>query len=315
MIQASGTRWVRLWAHLTSLWPTQGAINQQLLNELDYQISLARAYGCGVILTVHHDLPSWINGSTVPTRAPADTGPSSPWAVMFTAFASRYSVNNANRPVPSATVDMLEFCNEPNQLWNTNGLTVDLPFAVANLFTRAKSIVAQFNGSPLVAGPATGDLGPEILGLDNYVDFTIRVLNVLKGNGFFNAGPNFSAVWTQHNYSDVSYDHGPDTTAPDRNTYRTTDPNTRRQTLRSLTTRNILNQNGWRGWPSGNAGDARLFITEGGADRPSVARVWNPSVGLNGDQTGYENYQNYLGARNLQRLATDTQGAGCEMVL
>ncbi|HEX4423171.1 MAG TPA: hypothetical protein VH165_34905 [Kofleriaceae bacterium] len=81
--------------------------------------------------------------------------------------------------------------------------------------------------------------------------------------------------------------------------------------LRSLNATLLLAEFCWKGWPNALASDPRIFLTEGGM-RNSAAAKWNFGTD---DKVGYENYQSFLGYRNLQRLATDTLGLGCEMFL
>jgi hypothetical protein len=77
--------------------------------------------------------------------------------------------------------------------------------------------------------PASGaGDGPEA-GSRNYFDFTNDLLSRLDGNGFYNVAPYGSVtaptnvcIWTHHNYADITYDHGVNTTALDKGSYQKT---------------------------------------------------------------------------------------------
>lgn len=315
-IADSSTRWVRIWAHLTSLWPSEGDLKVNLRNELDYQIALAKVYGCGVILCIHHELPSWINGSA-DNRVLPPSGPNSKWAAVYSALATRYSMNTPNKPYNNlAQVDILEFCNEPNGLASETSDTVQSK--VADMWFRAKTISNSLGGWPLSAGPATSDIDTPSR---NYWEFVAGLLSKLQANGFYtNAGNNAAAVWTHHNYNDVTYDRGPNSnTASVRADPFAGDGRFDYYHLRSRNVRDLLadTSRGWRGWPYGTLGDAHYFITEGGAKRTSAAAVWTDSILKQNDPTdaNWEWWQSMLASRNVARLATDDQGAGCEMFL
>jgi hypothetical protein len=74
-------------------------------------------------------------------------------------------------------------------------LTGDVAYTTATLFKRARKVMNDLGGSPIVAGPATGDLAgpatgndwelPALPGRRNYYDFTTDVLANLAGNGFY----------------------------------------------------------------------------------------------------------------------------------
>jgi hypothetical protein len=310
----SQTKWVKLWLHLPSMWPTKSFLSEDLRNHLDFQIAVAKSYGFGVILGIHHDLPSWINGGVRSTDIPLDTSETGNWAQMFSAFASRYCATNPARPYNGLSqVDIFEFCNEPNQLWttNTNGNT-DIPGTVAILFKRAKKIAIGLGNAPLVAGPGVSDMAPDVVtGDGNYYDFTQKVLQRLAGNGFYDLTPHSVCVWTHHNYSDVTYDHGATTKALDRDTYmKNNTPQFDRFNLRSAWARALLVNGGWRGWPAGDPSNPRMFITEGGAKAQVVMPRWKIT-----DPAQFPAKQSELVARNLIRLSDDTAkgGAGADM--
>jgi hypothetical protein len=277
----SGTRWVKIWADLLSLWPDENSLNVQRRDGLDFQIALAKAYGFGVILSVNFQLPRWITGAPDPVdprlsptqrasqnelymrQMPLDTTPGCKWELAFKALASRYSRtgNPNNRPLNNmATVDIIEFCNEPNQTWynlDADGiyrLTGDVAYTTATLFKRARKVINDLGGSPIVAGPATGDLAgpatgndwelPALPGRRNYYDFTKDVLANLAGNGFYKVGSDLLCMWTQHNYSDVCFDQGRNTQAPSAGRYRLKDPQFVRSQMRASMTRTLLQQGG-----------------------------------------------------------------------
>jgi hypothetical protein len=309
LIADSGTRWAKVWVDLPSLWPTEAGLNTVLRDSLDRQLALLKTYGCAVVLTINHELPEWINGSTDRFRAPSNTDANGPWSRMFSALASRYSLSNPNRPFSGYSyADIIEFCNEPNQLWNP-APNDTVAGTVAVLFKRAKQISAALNGTPLVGGPATSDLGPEFLGeTNNYWDFTVNVCRRLAGNGFYDVGTPAMTVWTAHNYTDVTYDQGADTIAPDRDLYQVGNPRFSRRTIRSRATFDLLQREGWRGWPEGNAGYPHIFLTEGGAQRQVVTKRWSIS------DAQFEDYQAFLVNRNLVRMTAADTGAGVDMM-
>lgn len=308
----TNTRWVKIWVHLRSLWPTENNVNTTLLNQLDWQIAVAKLYGKAVILTIHHDFPLWINQGQHQEDIPLNTDLDGPWCFMFGILASRYCYTNPNRPYNGYSyVDIIEYCNEPNQIWTTNpNGNSDLAGTVALLFKRAKQIVAGFGGgTPVVGGPAVSDLGPDILaGNRNYYDFTDAVCQRLSGNGFYSVSPNTLCVWTHHNYTDVTYDQGYGTTFP--NDPFPDNPRFMRSNLRSSSVRAIIARNGWRGFPNNNPGDPRIYLTEGGAQRQVVVPRWGIQ------DADFVAKQNYLVARNLFRLSDDvgSNGAGIDMM-
>jgi hypothetical protein len=309
MIAETHTRWVKIWVDLPSLWPDSG-LNYTLLGQLDYQIGLAKVYGCGVILTISHDLPHWINNSSDTRRLPEDTSLGGPWTQMFNYFAVRYNVTNPSRPYSGwSYVDVIEFCNEPNLLAHSNGID-DLPTTIAVLFKRAKQIISYYNNLPFIGGPATSDVGPDkVAGRRNYYDFTTDVLSHLNSNGFYSVGNNTSCLWTHHNYTDVSCDHGANTIAPDRATYYTGQGQFDRFHLRSGSVTELLGNLGWKGWPNGQSTNPRMFLTEGGA----FAQKVNPFWGLDGSEASFQIAQNNLVSRSLTRLSTDDVGFGVDM--
>jgi hypothetical protein len=164
--------------------------------------------------------------------------------------------------------------------------------------------------------PASGaGDGPEA-GSRNYFDFTNDLLSRLDGNGFYNVAPYGSVtaptnvcIWTHHNYADITYDHGVNTTALDKGSYQKTAAQYDRFHLRSAWVRALL-VNRWRGYPSGDASNPRMFLTEGGARKEAVASAWHTS------DAQFPAMQSTLVARNLIRLSDDTPtgGAGVDMM-
>lgn len=344
----SGTRWVKIWADLLTLWPQQNELNVLRRDGLDYQIALAKANGFGVILSINFRLPQWITGAPNPVgpadsdqrknqdkyfsqQMPRDTSPGCNWELAFKALASRYSrTGNPNgRPFNNlATVDIIEFCNEPNQNWyelNSDGLyklTGDVAYTTATLFKRARKVINDLGGSPIVGGPATGDLAgpdtgndwelPALPGRRNYYQFTQDVLANLAGNGFYKVGSDLTCMWTQHNYSDVCYDQGRNTKAPSAGRYRLDAPQFVRTQMRASVTRTLLQQGGWKGFPTGSSADPRLYLTEGGTTRAVIDKEWGKPSTPGGpnklSDADYLTTQALLTYTNLVRLSDDAPG-------
>jgi hypothetical protein len=334
-LSAGGTRWLKLWVDLFKLWPGENNVDLNMRDQLDYQIALAKSQGLGVILSISHRLPRWITGAappdpnsklqidTYPQLMVRNTDPDGPWAFAFASLASRYSAANLNRPWGGlAQVDILEFCNEPNQLLldHTYNLAGDVAGTVAVLFKRARKIVNDLGGSPIVGGPATSDLDTNHLPNGrNYFDFTNDVLLRLAGNGFYRVGADTTCVWTHHNYTDISYDHGASTNAPTSKgltPYMKGSPQFDRQHLRSAWVRALLVQQGWKGFPYGSPTDPRLLITEGGTTRAVLDKEWGTGNPKRLSEADYRTTQALLMARNIVRLSDDTPtgGAGVDMM-
>jgi hypothetical protein len=299
----SGTRWARFWVHLPSLWPRRDYVDPGLLDNLDFQIAAARIF-CGVqgvILSFHHDLPQWINGSADPRALPQDVSLTGGWALAVSQFAARYNRFNASRPYGGYSwIDVLEPFNEPNLLapkstapngWNHGE-------AVAFMMYRAKQIIGNpgYGNNPIIGGPAVHDTTEtSSTGKTDYDEFTRQVLGGLANNGFYNLRDpqglpyDHSVVWTMHNYNDVERDlAGSD--------------------MRSKRVADLLSQRGWAGWPNGTPGYPGIFITEGGADMDRLAALYpghNYSFLLNKQATLLQN--------NLDRLGTDDVGRGIGM--
>jgi hypothetical protein len=191
---------------------------------------------------------------------------------------------------------------------------------VATLYKRARKIVNDLGGSPIVGGPATGDLDTTFLpNRRNYYDFTDDVLQRLAGNGFYRVGSDSTCVWTHHNYTDISYDHGAATNAPSSkglNPYMKDSPQFDRKHLRSAWVRTLLQQRGWKGFPYASPSDPRLLLTEGGTTRAVLDKEWGTGVPKRLSESDYRLTQALLMARNIVRLSDDTAagGAGVDML-
>jgi hypothetical protein len=328
----TGTRWIRLWADWPTLMPARGQFDAARLAALDAQIVQAKADGLKVMLTLFR-FPTWANGvdamsatqlaATMPDRRkasqtddkakttlmryPASVSASSDWGQFFRFLAGRYSVNNPSRPIPGATVDMLEIANEPNLTWwpqQAPSTTTD-PYAqggivihkvVARMLQTAGLIVANYGNRPLVAGPGTHD-GDVVDRLQtHYGSFMNRVLDELTAIGF-KGGPIFA--WTHHNYTDVTYDQGVGTTAPDAAT------NSARSTNRAAAARAKL-VGRWRGWPTNDPAKPGVYLTEGGVTLSNIASRYGIT-----DPVAQRAKQADLIQRNWARMAPDTgEGAG-----
>lgn len=333
----TATRWARLWADWPTLMPTAGTPDPAILTALDEQIALARRDGLSLILTLYR-FPTWANGvdamtdaqlaATMPDRRtstqpdsrakavefryPDDVSATSPWAAFVDLLVRRYSRNSAGRPSLDATIDVLELCNEPNlQWWPLHGpsATAD-PFApgqivvhdvVARMFETAKAITAGLGDEPMLAGPGLADF------LDNsrlrvgYASFASRLLPLLPGRGF-TPGPRFA--WTHHNYTDVTFDQGPGTTAPDAASVPARATNNAADMRRRLV-------GAWAGWPAGDAAGPAILITEGGVTLQSIASAARWAIA---DPAAQRAKQAELIRRNWDRMATDDgDGAGIAM--
>ena len=331
----TATRWVRMWADWPSLAPARGQRDDTRLAALDEQIALARRSGLRVMLTLYR-FPSWANGTgamtpaqlaaTMPDRRtatqsdiqaksllfryPDDVSPASDWGQFVELLVARYSRTNLARPSLEAAVDVLEIANEPNlQWWPQMGpsTTAD-PFGtgpviadqvVMRMFASAQTIVARYGGEPMLAGPGSADVTDTNRLRTGYASLAGRLLSGLPGAGFV---PGSRFAWTHHNYSDVTFDLGPGSTAPDA----TTDPTRRVNRAADMRTRLVGT---WAGWPSGSADDPGLLITEGGVTLRNVALRW----GID-DPAAQRAKQADLLQRNWARMSAGAQAAGVGMV-
>lgn len=327
----TGTTWVRLWADWPSLQPEshlapdRGSGAWRLL-ELDKQIAQANADGISVILCSYR-FPTWANGTASLTAAqdaayrledriaeggdpasrkglhfklPADFGANSAWASWIEFLVRRYSEHSPSR---RATIAALELVNEPNaQVWPLeapSGTTdpydpgpITVHRAVAQMFETAQSITGAYRSTPMLVGPATSDRTDEARLAIGYATFTAALLDELACAGF-EAGPRFA--WSHHNYTDVEYDQGSGSL-------------TGRTSNRAATVRQML-VGRWAGWPHGDALRPAVLIPEGGARLTRIASVYG-----NADPAFVQAIQADLIQRNWDRMSTETEGAGIEMV-
>jgi hypothetical protein len=330
------TRWARLWADWPTLEPADGQLDTVRLAALDAQIARAKRDGVNVILTLYR-FPTWANGvdamtpeqlaATMPDRKaasdpdtkakslllryPDDVSETSRFGRFLDTLASRYSRNNAARPVPDAIVDFIEVCNEPNYMWwpqqgpsatagNPYGTgPITIADVVARMFATAQKITARYGGEPMLCGPGSSDTTDGGRLRTAYHSFAERLLPALAAAGFV-PGPKFA--WTHHNYTDVTYDQGARSTFPGaaqdatRNTNRAADMR-----------RRLVNR--WAGWPAGDAANPQLLITEGGVTLPNIGSKW----AITG-ATAQRTKQSELIQRNWNRMVGAGEGAGIAMV-
>jgi hypothetical protein len=331
----SRTRWVRLWADWPSLMPFADQLDPIRMAALDAQIGRARADGMRIVLTPYR-FPTWANGTdaltsdqlaaTMPdrrtvsqpdTRAksllfryPDTLSPMSAFGRFVRLLIERYSSNSPNKPTASTSVDILELCNEPNlQWWPQQGPSTTLdPYdrgpivvhdAVLRMFITAKQIASDVGSDIVLAGPGSADLTTSDRVRTGYHSLAERILTNLAEAGVV-PGPRFA--WTHHNYSDVTYDQGPGSTAPDAGT------NPARQTnLAADMRRRLVGR--WSGWPAGETDNPQLLLTEGGATLSNMRARY----GLT-DPADQRRKQAQLIQRNWDRMASDSgDGAGIAM--
>jgi hypothetical protein len=332
----TGTRWVRMWADWPTLMPNASGFAPAIIDSLDEQIALARRDGLRIVLTLYR-FPTWANGidqlsqaqldATMPDRKasaaspdtsaksplfryPADVSPGSAWGNFVDRIASRYSAGNPNRPSLDATIDVLEIVNEPNlQWWPQQGpsTTAD-PYGpgplvvhdvLVRMFATAKAIVARYGNEPMLGGPATADSVGDTRLRTGYGTLTDRLLAAL-GAASFTGGSRFA--WTHHNYTDVTFDQGPGTTAPDAGT-------TPRTTSFAADVRRRLIANAWAGWPAANPADPWIMLTEGGVTIQSIRSTtrWNIP---DSDPARQRAKQAELISRAWDRMASTADGTG-----
>jgi len=330
----TGTRWVRMWADWPTLMPTAGGFDAAILGSLDQQVALARRDGMRIVLTLYR-FPTWANGTaalsaaqlvaTMPDRRtatqpdarakalnmhyPDDVSPGSAWGVFVDAIASRYSRGNAARPTLDATVDVLEICNEPNLQWwpqqgpsNTpnDAFGAGDPIVhqvVTRMFDSAKTITARYGGEPMLAGPGAADSVGDSRLRTGYDTLSDNLLPALTAAGF-TAGARFA--WTHHNYTDVTFDQGAGTTAPDAGTVD-------RTTNFAADMRGRLVRGGWAGWPAGDPADPGIMLTEGGVTIQSIASAARWGIT---DPAAQRLKQAELIQRAWDRMASTADGAG-----
>jgi len=315
--------------------PDASGFDPAIIDSLDEQIALARRDGLRIVLTLYR-FPTWANGTaglspaalqlTMPERKasaaasdasaksllfryPADVSRGSAWGTFVDRIASRYSAGNAARPSLDATIDVLEISNEPNlQWWPQQGrsTTAD-PYGpgpvvvhdvLARMFATAKAIVAQYGNEPMLGGPGLADSVGDTRLRTGYGTLSDRLLPALTAAGFA-AGARFA--WTHHNYTDVTFDQGPGTTAPP-----VTDPASRTTNFAADMRRRLI-AGGWAGWPAADPADPWIMLTEGGVTIQSIrnAQRWNIT-----DPAGQRAKQAELIGRAWDRMASTPDGAG-----
>jgi hypothetical protein len=331
------TRWARLWADWATLEPAAGQLDLTRLAALDAQIARAKRDGLRVMLTLYR-FPTWANGTDVMSaqqlgstmadrktatdpdskaksllmRYPDDVSEPSAFGRFLTTLVSRYSRNNARRPVLDAVADFIEVGNEPNYTWwpqqapSTDPAnpyatsTITIADVVARMFVTAQRITARYGGEPMLCGPGISDTTDGGRLRTAYHSFTERLLPALAGLGFV-PGPRFA--WSHHNYTDVTYDMGPGSTFPGA----ATDPT--RLTNRAADVRRRL-VGRWAGWPAADAANPQVLLTEGGVTLPNIAARWGIT-----DPAAQRAKQAELVQRNWNRMAVNTgAGAGIAML-
>ena len=334
----TGTRWVRMWADWPTLMPDAGGFDAAIIGSLDAQIALARRDGLRIVLTLYR-FPTWANGTadmtqaeldaTMPDRKssataldtsaksllfryPDDVSTGGAWGDFVDRIASRYSRGNPARPALDATVDVLEIVNEPNlQWWPQQGPSADPadPFGagpvvvhgvLARMFATARTIAARYGGEPMLGGPAAADstAATDSRLRTGYDTLSDRLLPALASAGF-TPGPRF--VWTHHNYTDVTFDQGAGTTAPDAASVPA------RATNSAADMRRRLLAGRWAGWPAGDPADPGIMLTEGGVTIQSIrsAARWNIA-----DPSAQRAKQAELVQRSWNRMLSAGDGAG-----
>jgi hypothetical protein len=332
----TGTRWVRMWADWPTLMPNPGAFDQVNIRSLDEQIALARRDGLRIVLTLYR-FPTWANGTaaltpdqlaaTMPDRKssataadtsaksllfryPDDVSTGSAWGDFVDRIASRYSAGNPNRQSLDATIDVLEIVNEPNlQWWPQQGASTTAdpygpgPLVVhdvlVRMFATAKAIVARYGNEPMLGGPATADSVGDTRLRTGYGTLSDRLLPALAAAGF-TGGSGF--VWTHHNYTDVTFDQGAGTTAPDAAT-------TPRTTSFVADMRRRLIAGGWAGWPAANPADPWIMLSEGGVTIQSIRSSTRWSI-PDGNPAAQRAKQAELIRRAWDRMASTADGTG-----
>lgn len=252
-----------------------------------------------------------------------DVGPDSAWARWITFLAAYFNADRtAARDLPEpyrtllrgldrrpdAWIDALEFVNEPNgpEMWPQRDAQGGFVAAdvVAEMFRTAQGIQRSFRATPapLFVGPATSDaLGTSDRMLTSVDDFTRAVLHHLRAIG---VAPGKGFAWSHHNYTDITkacWRMPTDGRAP-----TLLDGRKHPRTNRTQLVRQLLEIEGWAGWPKGRAGDPRLLLTEGGVQREKLTA--RPGVAL-------EKQHERLLADALRRLRDERGfGRGVDMV-
>jgi hypothetical protein len=331
----TGTRWVRMWADWPTLMPDATGFDPAIIGSLDEQIALARRDGLRIVLTLYR-FATWANGTDAMTAAqlaatapdrrssrtatsakalnmryPDDVTPGSAWGDFVDRIARRYSRGSAGRPSLDATIDVLEIGNEPNlQWWPQQGPSTDpanefgpgpvvIHDVLARMFATAKTITTRYGGEPVLGGPGLADSTAATnsrlrTGYDTTSD---GLLPALTAAGF-TAGARFA--WTHHNYTDVTFDQGAGTTAPDRVTVA-------RTTNFAADMRRRLIAGGWAGWPAADRAAPGIMLTEGGVTIQSIASASRWGIT---DPAAQRAKQAELVQRAWNRMASAGEGAG-----
>jgi hypothetical protein len=327
----TGTRWVRMWADWPTLMPDATGFAQPIVDSLDEQIALARRDGLRIVLTLYR-FPTWANGTdqidlataepdrrartgtttkSLLFRYPDDVGVDSDWGRFVDRIASRYSAGNPARPSLDATIDVLEIANEPNlQWWPQQGpsATPGEPFGtgplvvhdvLVRMFRTAQTIVARYGNQPMLGGPAMADSIGDTRLRTGYDTLAEALLPALRVAGF-TAGAGFA--WTHHNYTDVTFDQGAGTTAPDA-------ASVARTTNFAADMRRRLIAHGWAGWPAADPADPWIMLTEGGVTIQSIRSTtrWNIP---DSNPAAQRAKQAELIQRAWDRMASTADGAG-----
>jgi hypothetical protein len=324
-LQDTATPWVRLWAQWPWLQPYDGTMDpatdtrqyrngsyqgfsyndptrfgdmtpQRYVQHLDAQIALARSFGITVVLTFH-EYPLWTNNAlndqrgrkpgarSNEWRTPLDVDSDSPWATMLRWLMTRYR----------GQAYFLEIMNEPNQLWWPQRNADDSEHAIcvaATMMNTASNILPAYGGSPRLVGPALSD----VVGGDLYQTDCLRfignngsdrgMIDLMKDMGFRH---DIAFAWSMHNYRDVLYDLGEHSL---RN-------GVAGQTQAHLIRNRLVGW--WRGWPRAETNDPYLLITEGGAELPKIAALYDST-----DSTFIRAKQASLIERNWKRMRPST---------
>lgn len=301
----TGTGWVRFWVD----WSVMQASSSTALGShpawgnLDAQMNQAVADGLNTIITVYR-CPHWANGTspgqTEPGtgkdarfKVPSDLSTTGPYARLLEFIMSRYN----------GKLIGLEICNEPNgQMWPLyNGSDRVMHCHVTNMFIAAKAMKDKLgigNWFPIIMGPGTSDSTRNDAAHVPYSTFTDDLVNQLQAANF-HAG--VFCAWTHHNYIDMEYDQG-------------SNSSTGRYTLRAADVRNRITGK-FAGWPNGNAATTEVFLTEGGVRLKVVDDVYDPPAGYPNDHyTWLRSKQAQLLRRSWDRLANDGEGARIAML-
>ena len=219
------------WTHLNT-----APGGQSWLRRLDRQLKAINDDGLGCILTLYHAFPTWANGATgtdpvggkrpPEQKLPLDLSTNGPWGWFVGYLVARYrkgaAVNAVGPHEPAAgenaslsrfgnpdgaTIDALEICNEPNQLyWPQEGIAA----ATAQMIRSGTSLSRTWCGTAIVA-PATGDFPDEedLVNSRGVVDtqwenFTRAVLGELRG-----FRPPVPFHWSHHNYRETRFGEAP----------------------------------------------------------------------------------------------------------